>query len=310
MLYYRIRVILFTSPNAIPPVDFCSNPEAIAFMQRQQWLHAKTSLFGSANVGSLGEDEFDFYKRSFGASEVILGPNPKNLTALTYYRIFKNGNDNIRSLLMEYAHHIDGQEREYQRQNCTFKECLHRRFHALIPAALKSMYFPSHHRRYAFTFTREPIERFISAITEVEYRAKTNLLSKGDQPITPLPLEHPLGSPLRFMEFIKFILISAASPSFFRTYAGVEIAHIAPQIGTVVLATRIEADDFHIYRLDRFNEYWTQIANDTKLSQLEVMKKRRKVRDWPKHPSSDDPYQSTLAARSFFSYASTDAFHR
>lgn len=309
VLYVRIRSLIFSTGSAASTnLDFCKSTEAIVFAQREQFDRAKIDLFGSSQAGFQGED-FEFYKNSFGAVELLLDQNPAKLTALSYYRIYKNANDNIRSLLLEYAYLVDNNQLEYDRRNCTFNlECLHRRIHNLTPQALKSLYFPYHHRRYAFTFTREPLTRFMSAVTEIEYRIQEDI--DGRRNMAKLPFQSPLGSQQRILEFIRMIVMSGGSQKLFRENLAIEIAHITPQIGTVLLGTKIEEDDFHVFRLDEFEESWKSIVNDTKLPLLESLRKRRTAKEWPYHPSSRDPYNTTLAARSLFSYASLDAYHR
>jgi hypothetical protein len=307
-LLLRLRNI-FKAGNKKVPIDGCSNEEAILFAQRQQWLKAKSEMFGSTQVGNQADD-FDFYKRTFGVVELMLGPNKKNLTSLVYYRIYKNANDNIRSLLLEYAYTIDHQEIDYQRQNCRNQTtCIHRRIHHLTPTAMKTLYFPSYHYRYAFTFTREPISRFLSAVTEIEYRIQETIRKKRKYPL--LPFQYPIGSPLRFQEMIKLLLLSSGSSSLFRDYKEIEIVHLAPQIPTILLGQKVETiHDFHIYSLDSFNDYWEKISNQTKLKELQKIYLNRGQRDTQPHPSSLDPYHTTLAAKSFLSHSSLDAYHR
>jgi hypothetical protein len=309
VLYFRLRALLFaTRSTTTPDANFCRSQDAILFAQREQFNRAKIDLFGSSQVGTQ-EDDLEFYKSSFGAVEVLLDKNPLSLTAISYYRIYKNANDNIRSLLLEYAYELGGNQREYHRRNCTFNlDCLHSRLHNLTPMSLKTLYFPYHHRRYAFSFTREPLSRFIAAMTEIEYRIQVNLNGRKDS--ANLPLQHPIGTQQRFHEFVKMLVLSGGSQKLYRDNRAVEIAHITPQIGTVLLGSKIEEDDFHLFKLEDFESSWKNISESTKLPILETLRKRRTEKNWPVHPSSRDPFNTTLAARSFLSHASTDAYHR
>lgn len=303
---FRLQRIFHSSKTA-KTFGICSTEAGILNIQRDQWNKARLEVLGSSQVGFQGED-FEFYKRSFGAVELLLGNNKKKLNALVYYRIFKNANDNIRSMMLEHAYQIDGREEDYRRQNCTFNECVHRRMHYLTPDAVKSLYFPYHYKRFAFSFTREPISRFISAVTEIEYRMKLAELKKGK--VKVMPFQSKLGSQLRFKEFIKMILLSGGSRSLFRDYADIEISHIIPQIPTILLAQKVEGDGFHIYRLADFDNDWSKMVNESQLTKLQSVYRGRGEREWNHHSSSLDPYGTTLAAKAFLSFASVDAFNQ
>lgn len=309
VLILRLRAVLFHGKRPIQEVEeaICFNQQAINYIQQRQWIKAKLELLGPSQI-EINDDDFEFYKRTFGATELYLHSNPLKLTSLAYYRIFKNANDNIRSLMLEYAYILDGNRQQFRRQNCLSAECIHPHIHILSPMALKTLYFPARHRRYAFTFTREPLTRFISGMTEVEFRASVGADTDG-KPVS-LPFKYPPGSIQRVQEFITFLVASGGGRALFQSVPGAEMAHIVPQIGTVVLGHRVEDDDFHIFRLEQFDHDWQVLVNQSQLFGLRELVRTRKAKEWVHHPSSADPLNTTLAAKSFFSYASTDAFNR
>lgn len=269
----------------------------ILFMQREQWSSARQEVLGSQQGGFLGED-LEFYKRSFGTVEVAL-----KASSLVYYRIFKNANDNIRSLLTQLAYHLDKDDKAFHGQNCYKEDCVHHRLHYRPPAAMQQAYFPSgnsrQQKRYAFTFVREPIHRFISAMTEIEYRAR--LTAKL------LPFHHPLGSAERVQEFIRVLLQSDASKGLFRNT--MEMVHLVPAIGTLMLAHKVEGRALRLFRLEAFDQHWAQLSNETALP-LNALYMKRTSKQWMDHASSKDPHGTTAMAKGFLSHASPDALQR
>ena len=80
-------------------------------------------------------------------------------------------------------------------------------------------------KRFSFSFSREPIARFISGYNEIEYRVQV----KSNRSY-PFPMTAPLGTPRRFMQFIEALLRSDGR---FLEQQNIELAHVAPQIGKV-----------------------------------------------------------------------------
>ena len=313
---FQLRAFLYAAPERfdlrkLSPTNFmkeiCYNEDLVLQIQRDQWSKAKTEVLGSAQAGFQGSD-MDFYKRHFGVVEVMLHKNNKNLTSMIYYRIFKNANDNIRSLLTEYAYVADNQSLSFEAQNCRNEECFHRKVHNLQSNALKTIYFAAKQKRFAFTFVRDPLMRFISAMTEVEYRSQKAIEIKRKD--IQLPFQSPLGSQSRVQEFIRMILASGGSKLLFKQHRDIEIQHIAPAIGTLQLGNKIEGKTLRLYRVEEFDKDWHRLARDTSLITLGDVYKNRSQSPWTQHPSSKDPYRTTNAAKSFFSYAGPDAFQR
>jgi hypothetical protein len=310
------------------PANYCYNEELVLQIQQDQWMKAKLEVFGSTQAGDQSAD-MDFYRHAFGSVDVTLSSNGdkqgsrsrsqystgasrkteqqkrSKYSSLIYYRIFKNSNDYIRSLLTEYVYVDAGQQREFRAQVCFLlkSDCISPRLHYINPAAMGAMHLTDHSGRFPFTFVREPLQRFISAATEVEYRA--NL-----KPTNILPLQHLLGTQARFQEFVRMVLLSGGSRKFFRDLADVEILHIAPMIGTLMLAHKVEGSPLTTYRMEQFDTEWAQLSLDLGTPLLDVLHRNRTQSQRPTHKSSSDPLHTTLAAKSFLSFASIDSFQR
>jgi hypothetical protein len=392
--------------------------------------------------------DMGFYQHSFGTVDVttvsrtnILGQNigtynsGNGFSTVVYYRIWKCANDYIRGLMYQYAQKkkvMDGET-----PICVnLKDCQESGFSSNTPGdRLRAVFFPAALRRYPFTFVRDPIQRFISGYTEIEYRyykaaEHTESLGmpasmtpgmvrgggvavetdrtgapvmidpreKGDkegnkriewsvsangqrvkkvrtgvsaaiktdgertkgtkrerdrrrQPGTTgvsahvksdsearlqaggtrkadgsgkthadlmgvpnptaedpevkqtqilkvMPLRNPVGSVLRFTEFIDLILHFDGSRRLFKTYDNnMEMAHIAPQIGTLMAAAEAEALPIRLFHLETFTSEWKRLSQET--GQDRLLEIRDAVKNHTKlwqHPSSDDEHRTKSAA--------------
>ena len=140
--------------------------------------HPQSRVFVSSDLG--------FYQVSYGAVHVetetgstligqSVGTHAKvgnGFSTIVYYRIFKNANDYIRGMLAQFSRKKE--LRDGTKPICAdLKECRHLpEKHMGSAQKVKSFFFPAHLRRYPFTFVRNPLSRFVSAYTEVEYRYK------------------------------------------------------------------------------------------------------------------------------------------
>lgn len=116
-----------------------------------------------------------------------------------------------------------------------------------------------------------------------------------------LPLKSALGSALRFQEFIDTILHFDGSRRIFRTYdANNEMAHIAPQVGTLLAANEAESLPIRLYHLESFKEEWKRFSKD--VNQPRMLQIRNALKNqthlW-RHPSSEDIYHTKIAAQTF-----------
>ncbi len=274
-----------------------------------QWYQAVDEIFGANNAATIGVNDKDmgFYKETYGALNLHLPKqttNPLGFDSIIYYRIYKNGNDNIRSLIYEFAHILTGEHQSFIENNCPSDQCSHKYIQLLYNPQLRMM--NSTAKRFAFTFVREPITRFVSAMNEIESRAYLDK-SKTEH----LNLLQPLGTHHRFMEFVNKVLLSGASQFIFRDNEQVEMGHIAPMIGTLLMAHSVNTTPIKLYHFEDFKAGWHQLCEDTKLHQLEdVFLRRKKPIDWVQHASSRDPVNATKASLQFLSLAGGDAMRR
>jgi hypothetical protein len=222
------------------------------------------------------------------------------------------------------------------------EECNHPDIEDFAAEYMKSYdktFFNNTQRRYYFTYARNPIDRFISGMTEVEY-----LMKKQEKFL--FPFKHNLGQMMRIAEFIDFILLSGGSKNFFQNFKFLEILHIFPMIGTLLIHEKIEKyshqEKLHVFKLEEsFDTTWKQLSNElfhdhpyrsqvnNNQSIPEVSddeknyllfpnntfyhlyhRRRIELKDWRIHLSSKDPLKTTKAAKQFFSFASSNAFQR
>lgn len=331
-------------PSNLVSSEFCHDRDFVFYLQREMWMMAREETFESQQTKFVDE-KLELYELSFGAVEVAISeakkpaakpkpqPTPQRnrgrgsvampgatgsnegrsvsepLHSMTYYRIFKNANDNIRSIMAELAYAISDENKAFRALNCYKSECIHHLLHERSPHALKNMYIsPNRAKRFSFTFVRDPIDRFIAGMTEIEYRyqqATANAPSSD-----ALSLQQPLGSTLRVEEFIRMILDSDGSYAWLKRQPQVEMMHIVPMIGTLLLGEHVEGRPLNLYKFEDFDSEWERLSKESGLPILLGLYRNRSSQQWARHPSSSDPYSTTSAAREFFSFASPDALMR
>lgn len=279
----------------------CFNEDLILKLQREQWNKAKEEVLGIKDWTNIQAKDMTFYRKSFGTVDLRLNQVAKNHETLVYYRLFKNANDLIRSLITQYGYHLDNQDYLFKAQNCFKEDCSHRKVHYLSHSDLKNKYFSMRHKRFPFTFVREPILRFISGMTEIEYRIKENN-------ITNIPFKAEVGTSQRFIEFVNFLLLSEGSAKLYSDYPSLETIHITPMIGALSLASRVEATQLKFYKVENFSAEWEKMTNDMGVKKLNALFTQRSKNQLNSHPSSNDPLNTTYAAKSFLSRGSIEAF--
>jgi hypothetical protein len=225
---------------------------------------------------------------------------------LAYYRIFKNGNDNIRAHMYRYATILEGgpllksgfehaccsiidNENSPEQFSCSLDKCRHQYLQMINAAGVNNQVISlkSINSRYPFTFIRDPISRFVSGYTEIEYR-----LSVKKNFVHYLPLFSRVGTIERFKEFIRMIINSEGSQSLFRN-RNTELEHIAPQIGVIFSATKVEKKKLNIYRLENFKDEWTRLSKESGLPDLLDYLENDQLAS---HHSSKDPNGTKIAA--------------
>lgn len=284
----------------------CTDIDVVRFVQKQQLRHARHEVFGSDQRIYESESRL-FYDHSYGRTSVIAMDEQNHAVAtLTYYRIWKNGNDNIRA-------HLDLFGKKCNASSTTSTALSRNRCSSMFDSSLKcvqscrvtyeysqdagrvdssssSSRSSSAGTKYSFTFVRDPISRFISGYTEIEIR-------KG----TPAVITGRVGTAERFKDFINLLLRSDGSKRVHEQYA--DMPHIAPQIGTMLSAHRIEKDGkskLHLFKLEKFEEEWDRLTAESKFDGLATVYSAKQL---VTHVSSEDPLNTTRSARSFLNLA-------
>lgn len=308
----------------------CNDNHVIRQIQKYQWQMAMEEVLPGVPV-YMNDKEMGFYDELYGALNLQLPPDkhPEDFESLLYYRIFKSGNDNIRSLLYEEAFHLTNQSAAFQQINCPADECAHSWVQRYSAADLrgignpKTLEIDSKHstegklnqqqqqisshslrpykKRFAFTFVREPIVRFVSAINEMECRAQ-----EFRQRLQTIPVNGTLGSAERFVDWIHFILKSSATSSIIRQYQDIELGHVAPMVGTLVIGRRLEKQGLHLYRIERFGSEWYRLAMDVQWPHLATVYRKRRNAGFGRHKAAEDPHHIVQNAMTFL----TTAGHR
>jgi len=290
----------------------CFDRELIIAVQRDQIAQARQNIFGNFVKGNLNisnGDDLELYFHHFETLEVSVRNSGSNrFDLIAYYRIYKNANDNIRTLLYNFEVAKKNKFRSPRFHSCIADDCQHPKITKVQKPKLQYLaYFLHERKRFPFVFVRDPLQRLVSAITEIEYRATK---AKKPNNISHV-VQHPLGSQERFQDFINLLLLAGGSKRYLREQSRFELAHIAPQIGSIHLANLLEApkQPLQVYRTESFNSEWKRLADDCGVRQLHLMYKKFGSRDLAPHASSKDPLQTSLAAKSFLSYASIDAYN-
>jgi hypothetical protein len=341
--------------------EFCLDSDFVLFAQRKQWKRAKLEVYRTAQKG-FGGGDMDFYLQPYGMTILNLTsvrlrfdpefrPSNNDYDELVYYRIWKNGNSNIRSLLFQYAYMADDYQLKKSLKNLDFNydsflhhcaensECAHPDISEKAAEYMKTYDSSSANsqdsKRYSFTFSRNPIDRFISGLTEIEYQMKVRNQHS-------FPFKHPYGSLLRVMEFIDFILLSNGSKRFFQNFGYLEILHIFPMIGTLLIHPKQqkngEAEKLRIFPLENdFDSSWKELSEELfpaplsgnksfhgSLSDEEYQQhyfpnrtfynlyhqRHQDMKNWKIHLSSYDSLSTSKAAKQFFAFANENVFRR
>ena len=212
--------------------NYCNNEKLLTHIQKDQFHLAKHEILSSdddqtkwnnfTRISTKDKyDDFVFYTINYGLVVFDFEDNDSNQDdnkQLVYYRIYKNGNDNIRAHLYRVATLLGGGpflnkgfehtccSINYDENNndynddesissCTLDKCRHQYLQMIPAGRVLNQIIPSKllNMRYAFTFIRHPLSRFISGYSEIEYR-----LSVKKKMIHYLPLFSKVGSIERY----------------------------------------------------------------------------------------------------------------
>jgi hypothetical protein len=279
------RFSIFIEEKDIRREEICKSSDFLRHLHKEQIVLAIKELNaferqnfegGNLTFSSEKEEEMNgftdlgFYHFRFGTAIIEkakcelhdINNKPTRIEKLSYYRLWKCGNNNIRAHLHRYSL-LD------QKNCCRFNECNFSTFeercgnfstisstsHTKLAAENYKFSLKNSDRikLYPFTFVRNPIARFISGYTEIEYRLTD---------ASSLPIYSPLGSIDRFKGFIKLVLKYKGSGKLFsQNY--LQIAHIAPMIGTFIDSFKRDLVDLKYYHMENFESEWNRLASDS-----------------------------------------------
>jgi hypothetical protein len=303
--YYFIQYLNGSlNVKVVDLMQVCLNEPWIMKIQREQFFKARQEVLGNVFLGGFQGEDMDFYKRTFGLTEIKVDSKQgkRTVDTIAYYHIWKSANTNIQSLLLQFLYESDRNLKAYYAQKCRTEKCVHSKMQSFSADASRNLYVKNRNQRYPFTFTRDPLTRFISAMSEVEYRSKSFNRT--------LPLQNKIGSQERVQEFIRMLLMSGGSRSLFRDYEKNDILHVYPMIGTYLLSESIEGRPISLFKIETFRQDWEKLSKNLSLPLLAQIYRERKEKDWFKHNSSTDPLGTSLAAKSLFSYSSGNTHER
>ncbi len=106
----------------------------------------------------------------------------------------------------------------------------------------------------------------------------------------------------RFQEFADFLLLHGDFKSFLQEHSMVEIAHIAPMVGTILADPSI-----HLYRLEDFDQELHRLAQDVGQPDLFDLYQFFGKRNLAPHSSSRDEFNISLNSKAFLAHASPAA---
>ena len=266
----------------------------------------------SAQFGRITDDNYyscnsSIHQSVYGHVTLSRSNLHRGIKFLRYFILRKNANTYIRSILNHFQ--IFGEDH----QKLTMTVTPRNKNFQLFPngsissndAAINPSYSNS---TFSFTFVRDPISRFISGYTEVEYRWFTDpRLSRFNSTVTAdlrrpfFQTNSPVGSVQRVKDFIHMLLLSNGSKcaSVFNNSAkdfdDATLNHIAPMTSTLIWAKKSSpSHPLRLYKLERFNHEWERLARESSFQSLAKAKASTPLN---RHGSSDDPFNTSRAAQ-------------
>ncbi len=248
---------------------YCSEEKRIKRAQKYFIHSAEKSILAKSERAIIQDSDKERMMRLFYAFDFdgVISASIGN-KSIYYMRIFKNGNDEIRTLLNLVS------------DNKT----------EIIPFNA----FPQHYEATLggrenkpamfFSFYRDPMTRFISAYTEIMLR-KSFWNREHGKGYSPLPVK----------DFIELLL-------HWRCDHMREMNHCWSQVGPRIVANRLRTFltfNFHSYRLEDFNASIAELAKAMDIPQLYSTYRDRGFRRLSSHFSSNDPMGTSRAAKEF-----------
>ena len=204
----------------------CRLPEVFSVFQTEQWEKARreVEMYDVESILSSyhqkkperGYDSryLKFYMHPYYLFQ-LLGPNASAPTSLTraastspssrqqppqvnFFTIYKSANTYVRGLLDEYIK----QQQRTMRASETFL------FEVFFPSSGKhrkvvaSLQDTERNKQYSFTIVRDPLSRFISGFTEVEWRRSLKPLDRSDKTTLPSSVDSST------MHFVRQLIIN------------------------------------------------------------------------------------------------------
>ncbi len=294
----------------------CSSDKIIDHLQREQWMKAVAEVFEGKVFLHISDKDLGFYHHVHGGLVVHLTSSTeaqKNYSSLVYHRIPNSANHVIQSLLLELAYLKSHQQTQLNDLPCTKQQnCAHKDVEFLSHNSLRHyLVFESDAAsRFAFTFVRDPIQRFVSAFTEIDM-LQTKLKHAK---IAKIPFKQPRRSFLRFTEFVDHILVKGPSSLLFKEYEDVGISMIAPMVGPLSFMRTTEVEDdtkknpkhgLQVFHYENFLADWLSFAEISYIPELAIIAQHRNSRYFDEN-LVDLRRNSTIASM-FLALADDDA---
>lgn len=242
-----------------------------------------------------------FFKIQLGAQDVETSLNLYDYKSIILYKNVRYKDALLEKVLYKYA------ITEGRVSNCPPSQCSSK----LISQKIwQNTIQPN---MYSFTFVRNPLSRFISGVTEVEYRMS---YGNTERKLGLVGFKFKRGDPRRFQEFVRMVAYMAGKGPIFHNMMEVQLEHIAPQVGTILSMCNssgttlgVSVEDLNLYKLEDFSNEWDRLVNESGYQSLnKVYTKLTPKFHSIRHPTTSDPFNTTKTAKQFLSYASEDAF--
>ena len=274
----------------------CFSKDVVLFIQRWQLALAKVEMEFAINILDAEKSEssnmpFDFEiidnnekRRSFYEGIYSLlsldEGNPVPVRSIHYYTIHKTASTFTRAALTSFSHSNTSLSFQY------------------VP--WKSRYSHSaDESNFAFTFVRDPFNRFLSGYNQVEFY----LTNMGVNLTHKFPLRSAVGSVQRAKEFINMLVAAEGCVEAMafhvnvsegkRLFESAELMHVSPMIGTLLMAQDIEQKPLRLYRFENLDAEWKRLERESRLVGLY----KAKAATTPKHHKSTQKPFSNKARR-------------